>query len=104
MTEATMTPEQVQEREALIAKYGQAVFEQAVELSGLALCMRALADPEMDAGQREWLYQQGSLHLAKLLNPLMSPQHSAQVTECSKRIESATDLWMADELERRHGL
>jgi predicted RNase H-like HicB family nuclease len=26
------------------------------------------------------------------------------VTECAKRIDSALDLWMADEMERRGGL
>lgn len=99
-----MSPEQVKEREALVALYGEAVFFQAVELSGLALCLRALADGDMNAGQREWLHQQASLHLAKLLDPLVPAAYSAKLTECAKRIESAADMWMADELARARGL
>jgi hypothetical protein len=102
--ETTMTPEQVQEREALVARYGQAVFDQAVELSGLALCLRSLATDGLSPVQREWLYQQGSLHLAKLLTPLMSAEHSAKVTECSKRIETITETGVMDEIARRAGL
>lgn len=100
----TETVEQLTLRRDLVAQYGELAFVQAIELSGLALCMRALAEADLNAGQRDWLYQQGSLHLAKLLEPLMSPEHSAKVTECSKRIEAANETWVNDEIEKREGL
>jgi len=38
VSEVTLSPEQVRDREALIALYGEPVFNMAVELSGLAPC------------------------------------------------------------------
>ena len=104
MNPVDLTPEQRQERDALIAKYGASAFDQALELSGLALCMRALTDSSLNDEQREWLYQQGSVHIAKLLESLMTQAHAAKVTECSKRIESITELGVLDEDARLRGL
>ncbi len=99
-----MTPEQEQLRADLIAQYGETVFKQASELSGLAMCLVGLGADELKPEERARLYRQASLHLAQLLETVMPAEHSAKVTECAKRMDVALDLWMADEIEKREGL
>ena len=98
------TAEQAQLRRDLVTKYGERIFGQAVELSGLALCMAGLAADELTPQERKDLYEQGSLHLASLLAECFPDGTSAKVTECAKRLDAATDQWMADEAARRAGL
>lgn len=99
-----LTPEQRQLRVDLQAQYGDVVYAQAIELSGLSLCMLGLAADELSVEQRAHLYKQGSLHLAQLLETVMSAGHSAKVTECAKRMDAALDTWMLDDIEKRDGL
>lgn len=99
-----MTQEQEKLQADLLAQYGEVIFKQASEFSGLSLCLVALAADELAPAQREHLYRQASLHLAQLLETLMPAAHSANVTECAKRMDAALDTWMADDIERREGL
>lgn len=101
---AAMTPEQEKEKAEILAQYDEEVARQASELSGLALCLRSLSSDQLEQSKREWLYRQASLHLAQLLETLMTPAQSAKVTECAKKMEAALDTWMADNIERRDGL
>lgn len=101
---AEMTQEQKQLTVTLAAEYGPKVYAQAVELSGLSLCLVSLGADVLTAAERERMYRQASLHLAKLLETVMSPEHSARVTECAKRMDAALDTWMLDAIEMRDGL
>jgi hypothetical protein len=102
--EGFMTHEQKKLQADLIAQYGEVIYKQAVELSGLSLCLVALAADELAAPQREHLYRQASMHLAQLLETLMAPAVTAKVSECAKRMDAALDTWMLDEIEKRDGL
>lgn len=99
-----MTPEQQKLQADLIAEYGETVVRQAQELSGLSMCMVALGAEDLKPAERARAYQQASLHLGQLLETMMSVEMSAKVTQCAKRMDSALDVWMADEIERRDGL
>ncbi len=99
-----MTPEQEKLHADLVKKYGLLIVKQARHLSGLTLCLQALALDELDQEERRKSYERAGVHLAKLLETVMPAEYSAKVTECASRIDSATDLWMADEIEQRDGL
>lgn len=99
-----MTPEQEKLRADLVASYGLPLVEQARHLSGLKLCLQALALDELSAEEREKSYASAGMHLAQLIEMLMTPERSAQLTECAARLDSAIDLWMADEMEKRDGI
>lgn len=101
---ASEPQEQAQLREDLTAEYGEALYGQAVEFSGLALCLTALATDDMTTEERAEIYQQASLHLSALLAVLLPPGTSQKLTECAKRLDAATEIWMADEMARRAGL
>lgn len=95
------TAEQKKLRQDLITQYGEVVFRQAEEFSGLALCLTALAQGDLERDERIGLYRQASLHLGQLLETVMTSDHSARVSECAKRMDAALDMWMLDEVERR---
>ncbi len=99
-----MTPEQQKLEAELLAEYGETIFTQARELSGLRLCMVGLAVDELTTEQRQHLFQQASLHLGQLLETVMAPAVSAKVSECAKRMDAALDTWMLDMIEKRDGL
>lgn len=85
--------------------FGAKSLEQANHLSGLGLCLAALAGDEgLTKEQRRFVYQQASTHLAQLLETLLSPKESARVTECAKRLDAAIETWMLDDTEARDGL
>lgn len=100
----TMTDEQKQLPAALIAAYGEKVYAQAVELSGLSLCLVSLGSDVLTEAERARMYRQASLHVAQLLEAVMPAEHSAKVTECAKRIDSAVDMAALDAIEKRDGL
>jgi len=104
LREMAMTPEQDKLQADMLAEYGEVIFKQASEFSGLSLCLVALAGEELTPTQREHLYRQASLHLAQLLETLLPPAVSAKITECAKRMDAALDIWMLDEIEKRDGL
>lgn len=99
-----MTPEQEEERQAIVTQYGERVSLQAGELSGLRLCLMALSQREMEPDRRAWLYRQASVHLAQLLEQLMPHEHAAKVTECAQKMEAALEMWIADAHESRDTL
>lgn len=99
-----MTAEQEQHHADLVKKYGQMIVRQARHLSGLTICLQALALDDLEGDERKESYARAGAHLAELLETMMSAEYSAKVTECASRIDSALELWMADELERKQGL
>lgn len=99
-----MTPEQEKLHADLVKKYGLLIVRQARHLSGLTFCLQALALEEIDAEERKKSYARAAAHLANLLETVMTAEYSAKVTECAARIDSAIDLWTADEIEQRDGL
>jgi hypothetical protein len=99
-----MTLEQQKLHDDLIAEYGETIVHQARHLSGLTTCMAALGAEELSKEERERAYRRAALHLGELLGTVLQPEVSAKVTECAERIDTAADLWMADEIEKRDGL
>lgn len=99
-----MTPEQEQLRADLLAEYGEALVQQAIELSGLAMCLAGLAADELTSEERARLYRQASIHLGQLLSTSMPAAVSAKLTECALRFDAALDLWMLDGIEQREEL
>jgi hypothetical protein len=99
-----MTPEQARVRADLIAKYGERIFTQALEMSGVRCCLQALACAVLTNEERETVYQRAAMHLARLHATFMNTEESAIFTECAKRIDSAVDLWTLDDIEAREGL
>jgi hypothetical protein len=99
------TPEQQKLRADLIAQYGNAAFERALQLSGLQLCITGLGADHLSTKERERLVRQAGIHLAELIDDLMpSAFESAKVVECARRIDAAIEVWMLDEVEQRDGL
>jgi hypothetical protein len=88
----------------VVAQYGVRIVDQARHLAGLALCMQALALDDLSEEERKKSYARASVHLWQLLETMMSMEYSAKVTECARRIDTATELWTADEIEARDGL
>lgn len=85
--------------------FGSKSLEQANHLSGLGLCLSALANDEgLTREQRQHVYQKASEHLAQLLEMLLSPGESARMIECAKRLDAAIETWMLDGIEARDGL
>ena len=99
-----MTPEQEKLHADLVKQYGLLIVTQARHLSGLTLCLQALALDELSAEERKKSYARAGTHLGQLLETVMSAEYSAKVTECAGRIDAALDLWTADEIEQREGL
>lgn len=99
-----MTEEQDKLPAELIKQYGAPTLMQANELSALTLCLQALGTEQLTDEQREFVARQAGLHVAQLMGMLMSPEQSAKVVECAKRVDSALDTWMLDEIEKRDGL
>lgn len=106
----TMTPEQQKFHADLVVKYGAAIVAQARHLSGIKLNIQALAVDELSAEERAKAYIRAGSHLAELLELLMTylPKKAYEqrhkLTECSQVLDTAIDLWMADEIEQRDGL
>lgn len=99
-----LTAEQAKFRDDLVKRFGQVTVTRAYELSGLSLALTALAQDELSVERRTRLYEMASLHLAELLGTMLTAQESAAVSDCAKRIDSAMDVWMADQIEARDGL
>lgn len=99
------TVEQRQLFAELRERYGAATLERANHLSGLALCLVALAsDDALTKDQRKDTYKSASYHLSRLLSTMLSAEESAAVSECAKRLDAALDTWMLDDIEARDGL
>lgn len=88
----------------LVAEYGETIVTQAASLSGLSLCIAALATDELSKEERATAYQRASQHLAELLETMLTPRLSAEVAACAKRMDEVSALWMADAIEAREGL
>lgn len=99
-----MTDEQARFSADLVAEYGETIVTQAASLSGLSLCIAALATDELSKEERATAYQRASQHLAELLETMLSPRLSAEVAACAKRMDEVSALWMADAIEAREGL
>lgn len=99
-----MTPEQEKFHADLVASYGLPVVTQARHLSGLKLCLQALALDKLTEEERRKSYARAGAHLAHLVDLLMTEPQSRKLTECAALLDSAIDLWMADEIEQRDGL
>lgn len=97
---AEMTQEQKKLHEDLVAEYGEKIVGQARDLSGISLCVIGLLTDELSVAERQAAYQRVSGHLARLLESMMSPDHSAKVTACAKRLDAAIEVWTLDELEQ----
>lgn len=98
------TLEQRQLHADLVQLYGTKVCQQAHQLSGVALCLVALGTDKLSAAERRDSYVNASAHLALLLESLMTPEESAKVSECAKRMDVAIALWVLDDIEARDGL
>lgn len=98
------TLEQRQLRAALIAEHGETIFQQAAELSGLTICLVALGADDLSPVERERAFHQAGHHLAKLLETVMPADVSAKVTDCARRLDSAIDMAVLDDIEQREGL
>lgn len=101
---AAMTQEQEKFHAVLVEQYGLPIVTQARHLSGLTMCLQALAVDELSGEERKKSYIRAGMHLAQMLEMVMSAQQSAKVTECAGRIDAALDVWMVDEIEARDGL
>lgn len=88
----------------LIGRYGRLTAERALEMSGMKAAMQALASGTLTEEQRAAAYVMASMHLANLCEMLLTSWEAKALTECSKRIDAAFDLWAADDIERRVGL
>lgn len=102
--EATMSDEQDKLMAQLQAQYGPDIVNQAAQLSGLTTCLQALGIEDLKPQEREFAYRQAGFHIAQLIDSLMKPEHAAKVIECAKRTDSAIDMWMLDDIEKRDGL
>jgi hypothetical protein len=101
---STQLQEQSQLRADLVRKYGEKTFERALEMSGIRQCLQALACDELSKEERQHAYVMASLHLAKLHASFVTLDESTALTECCRRLDSALDLWIADDIEQRDGL
>jgi hypothetical protein len=70
----------------LCEQYGETAFERGREFSGLVLCLCGLGTDDLAEEERASLYAAASRHLAALMETVLSPQDSAAMTACAKRI------------------
>lgn len=98
------TVEQAKLHADLLAAYGPRVCHQAHELSGLTLCLVALATDELSGPERQQTYRLAGAHLARLLETCISTEESTKLGECAKRMDAAIALWVMDDLEEKQGL
>jgi hypothetical protein len=83
----------------LCEQYGETAFERGREFSGLVLCLCGLGTDELTEEERAGLYASASRHLAALMETVLSPQDSAAMTACAKRIDQASEAWAAEDGE-----
>lgn len=88
----------------LVAKYGEQLFNRACDFSNLRLLMVALATDEMTPAERKDAFEHATTHLSALIASLMGRVEMAKLIACAERIDSAVDVWVADDIEARDGL
>ena len=96
--------EQTALRAELIRRFGERTFQRALEMSGIRICLQALATDALSEIERKTAYMMAGVHLANLQTSFLNGEDSAAMTECARRLDAAMDMWSLDEIEARDGL
>lgn len=88
----------------LVERYGHATYSRALEMSGLKICLQALAVENLSAEERQQAFQRAGMHLSRLHASLFTQEESVRITECARVIDGAFDQWAADDVARKAGL
>lgn len=88
----------------LLAEYGEAIVNQATELSGLTTCLMALGADDLSKAERERVYHLAAGHVQGLVASVLPTSVIEKLTECAAKIDNAVEMKMLDDIEARDGL
>lgn len=93
--------EQIELARRLMAQYGPAIFRAAGELAMLTNSINALASDALSPEERQEARMRANLHVARLFDHFVPRvEDAAKIVECARRMDSAVDQWLIDELTK----
>lgn len=106
--EANLTPEQAREMDATIArlkaKYGPRLYTAGSAFMTITGGLAALLHDAVPLAERKEMYDQIALCVHGLIQSLGQPGDAAAIVEIARQIDTVSEMWAIDNIERRRGL